>query len=595
MAGIITISPGHDPSYPWRQIGTSAGAGPARTTTPAVDYYLSPADKGGEPPGRWRGAGLAELGFRDGQLIDRQVFERLYGQFLDPRDPDGETRLGRSPQRFRSADEIHAALLALEPEATAERRAELLIEAKQQVRLPVQYFDVTFSVSKSITLLHASALANAARAEAANDHEATAYWHRAAADVWASIETGNQAALDYLQREAGYTRSGYHGRQVNGVTSGRWEDAHGFVIGSFPQHTSRDGDPQLHIHNLVLNRVMRERDGAWRTLDSKALYEHRGAAAAIAALVMESALSREFGVGWVQRPDGHGREIAGVPRELMEQFSSRRQSISALTDRLAREFEAQHGHAPDARALGQLRLWANHASRARKPAEPLDLAAEVRRWAAQARAGEAGALEPVMPRVSRRHGVRSGAEAEPRPMFELTPEQEHHVMELALATLQESAATWRKADLIRHLGELLPDNTVCRDNQQRRRAPGATGGPGHRRRGRRAGGDAHRAGMAGRARVAAPCRRAQHLPAARRHEVRHARPAQPGGPAARPGARTRRAVPRSQRGGASAWRGPGSARGSTRRGGTVRCGRGALHRQRLALGSGGCRVRGADR
>ena len=464
MAGIITISPGHDPSYPWRQIGTAAGAGAARTTTPAVDYYLSPADKGGEPPGRWRGAGLAELGFHDGQLIDRQVFERLYGQFLDPRDPDGETRLGRSPQRFQSADEIHAALLALEPEATAERRAELLIEAKQQVRLPVQYFDVTFSVSKSITLLHASALANAARAEAANDHQAAAYWHRAAADVWACIETGNQAALDYLQREAGYTRSGYHGRQVNGVTSGRWEDAHGFVIGSFPQHTSRDGDPQLHIHNLVLNRVMRERDGAWRTLDSKALYEHRGAAAAIASLVMESALSREFGVGWVQRPDGHGREIAGVPRELMEQFSSRRHSISALTDRLAREFEAQHGHAPDARALGQLRLWANHASRARKPAEPLDLAAEVRRWAAQARAGEAGALEPVMPRVSTRHGVRSGAEAEPRPMFELTPEQEHHVMQLALATLQESAATWRKADLIRHLGELLPDNTVCRDN-----------------------------------------------------------------------------------------------------------------------------------
>ena len=338
-----------------------------------MDYYLSPAEKGGEPPGRWRGDGLADLGFRAGEVIDRQVFERLYGQFADPQDPTGESRLGRAPQRFRSADEIHATLLALEPEATAERRAELLIEAKTQVRLPVQYFDVTFSVSKSITLLHASAMASAVRAEASGDKRAARYWRQAAADVWACIEEGNQAALDYLQREAGYTRSGYHGRQVGGISTGRWEDAHAFIIGSFPQHTSRDGDPQLHIHNLVLNRVQRERDEAWRTLDSKALYEHRGAASAIAALVMESALSRRFGTGWIQRPDGHGREITGVSRALMDQFSSRRQSIAALTLRLAQKFEEQHGHAPDARALGELRQWANHATRARKGAEPLDL------------------------------------------------------------------------------------------------------------------------------------------------------------------------------------------------------------------------------
>jgi len=465
VAGIITISPGHDASYPWRQIGTSAEAGRNGHARAEVAYYLSPAEKGGEPPGRWRGAGLAELGFADGQLIDRDVFERLYGKFLDPRNPSGESRLGRSPQRFRSAEEIHATLLALEPEATAERRAELMIEAKTQVRLPVQYFDVTFSVSKSITLLHASAMANAAQAEADNDSEAAVYWQQAAADVWRCIEAGNQAGLDYLQREAGYTRSGYHGRQVSGVSTGRWEDAHGFIVGSFPQHTSRDGDPQLHIHNLVLNRVMRERDGAWRTLDSKGLYEHRGAAAAIATLVMESALSREFGVGWLRRPDGHGREISGVRRELMEQFSSRRQSISALTERLARQFEAQHGHAPDARALGQLRQWANHASRASKGAEPLDLAAEVRRWAAQARASEAGALEPVMPKVTSRRGISAGAQPEPLPLFELTAEQERDVMALALAVLQESQPTWRKADLIRHLGELMPDDTVCRDDQ----------------------------------------------------------------------------------------------------------------------------------
>jgi hypothetical protein len=347
MAGIITISPGHDALYPWRQIGTTAEPGqPPRSAT---DYYLSPAEKGGEPPGHWHGDGLSAFGFSDNQIIDRAAFEQLYGNFLDPRDPAGQTRLGRMPQQFRSAEEIYAILLALEPEATAERRAELLTEARSQVRTPVQYFDATFSVSKSITLLHASALANAAKTADDGDAEAATYWKQAADTVWAAIQAGNAAALDYLQREAGYTRSGYHGRQLTGISTGRWEDAHGFIIGSFAQHTSRDGDPQLHIHNLILNRVQRERDGAWRTLDSKALHEFRGAAAAIATHVMESALTRDLGVGWIRRADGHGREVAGVSQKLMTQFSSRRQSISALTTRLAAELAM-----PDTRLSGSV-------------------------------------------------------------------------------------------------------------------------------------------------------------------------------------------------------------------------------------------------
>ncbi len=463
MAGIITVSPGHDASYPWRQIGTSVAH--AQAGRAGVSYYLAPADKGGEPPGRWYGGGLADLGFREGQVIERVVFERLYGSFVDPRDATGETRLGRSPQRFRSADEIFAVLAALEPEATAERRAELLVEAKSQVRAPVQYFDVTFSVSKSITLLHASAMANAARAATAGDLEAVAYWEQAAADVWACVQAGNRAALEYLQREAGYTRSGYHGRQTGEARSGRWEDAHGFVIGSFAQHTSRDGDPQLHIHNLVLNRVRRESDGAYRSLDSRALYEHRGAAAAIATLVMESAISRELGTRWVARADGHGREVRGVSRELMEEFSARRQSISELAARLAAQFEAQFGYAPDTRALGNLRQWANHATRLGKPGEPLDLAAAARRWAAQARASDAGALEPVMLQVTTRRGLGASGPTSSVEDQALSPEQKRDLIGQALGRLQDAQPTWRKADLIRHLGELLPDDITCCDDE----------------------------------------------------------------------------------------------------------------------------------
>ena len=462
MAGIITISVGHDASYPWRQIGTADGAD--RNRERGVGYYLSPSAKGGEPPGRWTGLDVTELGFTPGAVVEREVFERLYGQFIDPRDPAGQARLGRAPQRFRPAEEIYAELAAAEPEATAERRAQLQVEAKMQAREPVFYFDATFSVSKSITLLHASALANAVAAAEAGDTEAAGYWEQAAADVWRCIEAGNAAGLEYLQREAGYTRAGYHGRQPDGVPTGRWEDAHRWVIASFPQHTSRDGDPQLHIHNLVLNRVRRENDGKWRTLDSQALFQQRAAASAVATLVMENALTAEFGVQWVQRKDGHGREVAGVRQALMDLFSHRRQTIDPLTAALAEQFKAQYGRAPDARALGKLRQWANHQSRRGKDAEPLDLRALVQKWVAQQQAAEAGALTDVMPAVTTRRGPTpeaaphaepgpDGATAEPAP---LAGPQAQRLLAEALAACQEASSTWTRSALVRQLGERLP-------------------------------------------------------------------------------------------------------------------------------------------
>ena len=141
---------------------------------------------------------------------------------------------------------------------------------------------------------------------------------------------GNQAMLDYLQREAGYSRAGYHSKN-----SGRFVDAHQWVIASFPQHTSRDNDPQLHVHNAILNRVLREdplasRPGdrrAWRTLDGAALYAAKPAAGAIAERTLAEYLADRLGVQIIPRADGNGWEIEGISEELRDQFSSRRRAI----------------------------------------------------------------------------------------------------------------------------------------------------------------------------------------------------------------------------------------------------------------------------
>ena len=87
VAGIITIAKGHDASYLWKQIGTAAPGKSAATAGRGMGYYLSPADKGGEPSGIWTGRGVAELGLRPAGVVKRQVFERLYGQHLAPPRP----------------------------------------------------------------------------------------------------------------------------------------------------------------------------------------------------------------------------------------------------------------------------------------------------------------------------------------------------------------------------------------------------------------------------------------------------------------------------------------------------------------------------
>jgi TrwC relaxase len=326
MAVVLKINPGFDASYPWREIGTDARPEPVS----GLDYYLAPADKGGEPAGRWAGRGLATLGFTAGQVIDRGVFEPLYGEHLDPRDPAGKTRLGRAAQRFTPEQVIFEDQAAAEPHASPARLAELRTLAKAQARHAVPFWDVTVSVSKSITLFYGGLLAEAEQARRSGDAARADHLEHQAGRVWAAIMEGNRAALEYLQDEAGMTRTGYHrgSGTESGAELGKREHARNWVIGSFRQHTSRDGDPQLHVHNLVLNKVETERDGKWRKLDSRSLFRFQGAAAAIAAAVTESALTREFGVTWVPRADGHGREIAGISQELMDEFSSRRQTIT---------------------------------------------------------------------------------------------------------------------------------------------------------------------------------------------------------------------------------------------------------------------------
>ena len=211
---------------------------------------------------------------------------------------------------------MYARLLAAEPHATAERKRELRIEAARQARQSPLFFDLTISLSKSISIFHASLGENARLARQAGDQEGDQYWSALVAEVDDMIWQAVHAGFGYFQREAGYTRTGSHSTRVNGRETGQWHEAD-LAVAHWLQHTSRDGDMQLHVHSQIAHVARTVTDGKWRAPDSLGYNEHVGAVAAIVSQHLEEALTRRFGVEWAARDDGHGFEIKGISGEMM--------------------------------------------------------------------------------------------------------------------------------------------------------------------------------------------------------------------------------------------------------------------------------------
>ena len=233
MAVVATLSRGYDLNYIWKQVGL----GPVKD---AAGYYLQASESGGEPPGRWWGPGARALGLEPGQVVDREPYDLLFGQ---RKAPDG-TPLGRPPGNGRKAADIYARLLAAEPHATAERRHELRVEAARQARQGPLFFDLTISLSKSISI----------------------------------------------------------NRRVHGRETGQWHEAE-LVVAHWLQHTSRDGDMQLHVHR----RISRRRPTSRRAAKHGALdvaEAHAGWAEALARTLGVSLASVAPSV-WHDRGGGH--------------------------------------------------------------------------------------------------------------------------------------------------------------------------------------------------------------------------------------------------------------------------------------------------
>ena len=346
--GLQKLSAGSGYAYLTRQVAAMDATGRGHTTL--ADYY---SDRG-ESPGRWFGDGLAGVGLTDGEVVTEEQMKLLFGAGLNP--TTGE-RLGRRYAVYANEPTPFEAELApsVVGSATASDGAPVPREVRTRARtdlaqewfvrdygrLPsgprelhgfiakstshprtsVAGFDATFTPPKSVSVLWAVAppeLAATIRAA----HEA------AVADAIAAIE-----------RRVAFTRQGHDGArhiQVRGV-----------LAAVFVHRDSRAGDPNLHTHVAIANKVQTTA-GDWLALDAQVLYRAKVTLSEEYTTSLQARLT-DLGLAFVaNRRDGKRPvyEVAGVDPRLVARWSFRRLQVTVRTGELVAQFQADHERPP---------------------------------------------------------------------------------------------------------------------------------------------------------------------------------------------------------------------------------------------------------
>ena len=133
------------------------------------------------------------------------------------------------------------------------------------------------------------------------------------------------ATLDWIERNAAETR-------MKDPDTGRMARVGNqkIVAATFRHDTSRNLDPQLHTHAVLANMV-RGGDGKWRSMANEGLYAKQKLIGMLYRNELAASLGK-LGYG-IEKTHADGRfEIAGVSREAIEAFSSRRAEIEAAME-----------------------------------------------------------------------------------------------------------------------------------------------------------------------------------------------------------------------------------------------------------------------
>ena len=260
------------------------------------------------------------------------------------------------------------------------------------------------------------------------------------------IESAHERAIQdvirHLEKNVVMTRRGRNGvRQI--------ETSSGVVGTKFRHWDSRAGDPNLHDHVVIANRVQGV-DGQWSSIDGRMIYAYGVEASELYNSLVQQYVTELTGLQFEARSLNGKQpvhEIVGIDDEMVRAFSSRRGEISAALEQVTAKFVEEHGYAPSEKQLIQL---AQQATLATRPAKDRvhsleELHAE---WVAQAHAlREQGVDLPVEGALAEKLKKASAEyeqnilQAKRQQAYE-SPVQEHAVA--IVARLEESRSTWRR-------------------------------------------------------------------------------------------------------------------------------------------------------
>lgn len=359
MLSIKKLPAGSGYDYLVKQVAVQDATVPAGGLT---SYY----SERGEAPGVWFGSGLAGLGLAPGDPVTAEQMASLFGDGEHPlavrlraeaaaagRSPAVVEKAGRLGRPFKGrdatpdvfGDEVAARCRAWNAAAGRPLRARVPDEVKAQLRTDVgrDLFRRSYGRDPlTVAELHGeiarwskpAAVTVAGFDESFSPPKSvSALWAVADPQLSALVERCHQAAirdtLAYQEREALFTRTGTDGvRQV---------DVRGLVAVSFTHRDSRAGDPDLHTHVAIANKVQ-TLDGRWLAVDGRMLFKAHVPASQTYDVFLRAHLCATLGVGWVQQPGRNGKqpvwEIDGIDHGLCRAWSSRRVDIEAAAAEL---------------------------------------------------------------------------------------------------------------------------------------------------------------------------------------------------------------------------------------------------------------------
>ena len=219
------------------------------------------------------------------------------------------------------------------------------------------------------------------------------------------------------------------------------------MAAAFTHRTSRAGDPQMHSHVLLANKV-RCADGRWRSLDGRELFAFQKAAGMLYNATLRVELSARLGVEWHPVDRNGQADIDGVPQELIELFSKRRQDVERRGAQRVAALEARLGRTLTDDERAEQYQFATYDTRPAKTGHG-DEATLHGRWRMEADVAGWDPNQWLPDTLHRMAAELCDEVADPRMAAEV------------VAELAEARSTWGRAEVAKATARLLPTDLAA--------------------------------------------------------------------------------------------------------------------------------------